>query len=130
MSYRKQYPRTMPSILLGGFVIRLFELRREKASVRRSEIVVGLANIKGISILGLLLREFRVGEKGHFCASAYTSWRRYLKAQHLMGLATKFRPPIVAFVTFPGSLPGIEVGGSFKSIAITQHVFSQWRIDG
>lgn len=103
------------------------ELRQEKVSLGKSELVGGLASIEGVSILALILCELRIREEDHLCASACTSRGGYLKAQHLMQLANKFKLPIIVFVTSSGSLPGMGKAEPHESVGITQHLFSQWR---
>lgn len=102
------------------------ELRQEKVSLGKSELVGGLASIEGISILALILCKLWVGENDHLCASARASRSGYQKSQHLMQLASKFRLPIIVFVTSSVSFPGIVRAESHESVDFMQHMFSQW----
>lgn len=102
------------------------ELRQAKVCFGTSELVGGLASIEGISILALVLCKLWIGEKDYRCASSRDSRSGYQKSQHLMQLASKFRLPIIVFVTSSVSFPGIVRAESHESVDFMQHMFSQW----
>jgi acetyl-CoA carboxylase alpha subunit len=105
------------------------EIRREHVNFGKNRLVGGFATIGRHSALILIHGENGRRGKSRIPKSVRGRASGFLKADHLIQLAHKFKKPIVVCFVAPASSSGLIPAEPHEALGLPKHILSQWYLD-